>query len=76
MATVRIKFRSSQENTKGFCELMKNTRVVCFADSTYQIPKSALKILDREKLKYEVVKEEGMDRVYKALRDTLAAKLQ
>ena len=75
MSMVKIRFKNDEDDTRGFYELMKRTRVLCFAHDVYQVPKSALKILDRKGLQYEILSEEGLDHAYKALRDSVTSKV-
>jgi hypothetical protein len=75
MKMVKIKFADSATEAKGFVALAKQVRVICFADKTYEIAKSGLKILDDLKIPYEVLREEGFDRAYHALRNPVASKV-
>ena len=75
MQMVRIKFGDPAKEAKGFVALAERIRVICLSDSTYEIAKSGLKILDDLGIDYEVVAEEGFDRACHALRNSPAAKV-
>jgi len=73
MKMVRIKFADPKKEAQGFVALAKQARVVCFADGTYSIGRSHLKILDKLGIAYKVVTEEGFDHVSRSLRNPVAA---
>ena len=73
---VKIRFTDPSKEAEGFVALAKQVRVVCFADDTYEIAKSHLKILDDLNIPYEVITEEGFDHVCHALRNSLTAQVQ
>lgn len=75
MQMVRIRFPDSTKEAEGFVMLAKQVRVICFADNTYEIAKSHLKILDDRGIPYEIVMEEGFDRACHALRNSFAAQV-
>ena len=75
MQMVKIRFGDPAKEAKGFVALAKNMRVICLANSTYEIAKSGLKILDDLGIDYEVLAEEGFDRACHALRNSPAAKV-
>ncbi|MEW6419222.1 MAG: hypothetical protein AB1480_14100 [Nitrospirota bacterium] len=70
MKMVRIKFTSTENDAIGFLELSKRIRVVCLHDDTYEIPFSALNMLDALNIPYEVIATEGLDNVLRKIRDT------
>ena len=72
---VRIRFGDAATEAKGFVALAERMRVICLADSTYEIAKSGLNILDDLGIDYEVLAEEGFDRACHALRNSPAAEL-
>jgi len=73
MKLVKIQFADSASEAKGFVALAKEGRVVCFSDQTYEVAKPQLKILDRLRISYHILTEEGFDDVCHALRNSLAA---
>ena len=75
MRMVRLRFRDTSQEAEGFIVLAKRIRVICFADKTYEIPKSGVQILDDLAIAYEVIAEEGFDRACRALRDSLASQV-
>jgi hypothetical protein len=75
MKMVRIKFVDATKEAEGFVALDKRVRVICFADKTYEIPQSGLKILEQLRIAYQVLAEEGFDRACHALRNPLASKV-
>lgn len=75
MKMVKIKFVDAAKEAEGFVALAKRGRVICFADQSYEIAKSGLKILDQLGIAYEVLAEEGFDRACHALRNPVAAKV-
>jgi hypothetical protein len=72
---VKIRFGDTVTEAKGFLALAERMRVICLADSIYEIAKSGLKILDDLGIRYEVLAEEGFDRACHALRNSSAAKV-
>ena len=75
MQMVRIRFPDARQEAEGFVALAKRLRVICFADNTYELGKSGLRILDELGISYEVIVEEGFDRACHALRNSAAAKV-
>ena len=75
MHLVKIRISNHGDEAKGFLALAKQGKVVCFADHTYEIAKSHLKILDDLDIAYEVISEEGFDRVCHALRNPTASQV-
>src|SRR6266446_571697 len=75
MQMVRIKFANAAKEAEGFLALARQLKVICFADNTYEFPKSGLKILDELAIPYEVTAAEGFDRACHALRNSLASKV-
>ena len=75
MQMVKIKFTDPATEAEGFVTLAKRVGVICFANRTYEIPKSALSILDEKSIAYEVVVEEGFDSVCNTLRNSLASQI-
>lgn len=56
MQMVKIRFTDPAKEAEGFVALAKQVRVICFADDTYEITKSHLKILDDLNIPYEVMR--------------------
>ncbi len=52
---VKFRFRDATTEAEGFVALAKRVHVLCFADDTYEIAKSHLKILDNLNIPYEVL---------------------
>jgi len=75
MQMVRIRFKDAAKAAEGFVALARRIRVICFADETYELAKSGLKILDDLGIAYEVIAEEGFDRACHALRNSLASQV-
>ena len=75
MIMARIRFTAGRREAEGFLALAKRTRVVSFDDDTYDVPKSALSVLDDLGIGYAILSEEGLDGVRLALRDTLTAQV-
>ena len=75
MTLVKIKFKTKKDKVKGFYDLITRRRVVSLPDDVFQVPKSALRGLNRKRLKYDVLAEEDLDHAFKTLRDSLAAKV-
>jgi hypothetical protein len=55
--------------------LAKRVKVICLADQSYQIAKSALSILKELGIDYEVLAEEGLDRACHSLRNSSTSKV-
>jgi len=71
----RIKFDSAEDETNGIYELMTRGKVVCFPDGVYEVPDRLLSVIDEKGISYTVLKREGEDGVYQALRDAVAAEV-
>jgi hypothetical protein len=56
-----MKFADPAREAEGFVALAKRTKVICFADNTYEIAKSSLTILEEIGLLGEVFVEELFD---------------
>jgi len=72
MSMVRIKFTDPAREAEGFVALSKQARVVCFADSTYEVTETHLRILNDLNISYQIIASEGFDHVCQALRNSLA----
>lgn len=70
---VKIKFRNPTHDAQGALALAKRCRVICLPDDTYEVPASALAILDELRLPYHILETEGFDYAVRALRNTPAA---
>lgn len=75
MKMVRIKFKDYQNDAVGFLELSKRVSVICLPEDTYEIPSSALVVLDGLNISYTVVETEGFDNAIRKIRDTASAKI-
>jgi len=75
MKMVRIKFKGTENDAIGFLELSKRIRVVCLPEDTYEIPFSALKMIDSLDIPYTVIETEGFDNAIRKIRDTASAKI-
>jgi len=75
MKMVKIKFKNSENDAVGFLELSKRIKVVCLPGDTYEIPFSALGMLDALNIPYEIIQTEGLDNVLRKIRDTASAKI-
>jgi len=75
MRMVRVKFKDSKNDAVGFLELSKRLRVICLPDDTYEIPSSALAVLDTLNISYTVVDTEGFDNAIRTIRTTASAKI-
>lgn len=75
MKMVRIKFNGTENDAVGFLELSKRISVVCLPEDTYEIPFSALEILDSLNIPYTVIETEGFDNAIRKIRDTASAKI-
>lgn len=75
MKMVKIKFKTRENDAVGFLELSKRIRVVCLPDDTYEIPFSAINMLNALSIPYEVIETEGLDNVLRKIRNTASAKI-
>jgi len=75
MKMVRIKFKGTENDAIGFLELSKRIRVVCLPGDTYEIPFSALDMIDSLNIPYTVIETEGFDNAIRKIRDTASAKI-
>lgn len=73
MVMVKIRFRTEEEDTRGFYLLMRRGQVVCLPDGIYEIQENLLEVLEEAGIPYEVIEREGIDGAYKTLRDLVAA---
>jgi len=69
MKMIRIKFKKDKDEAIGLLELSKKVRIVCFQDDTYEIPFSALEIINALNIPYEIIKTEGFDNVLRKVRN-------
>lgn len=76
MQMIRIRFKNEKDNIKGFCELAKRVKVICFPNDIYEIGERGLSILDNLKIKYEILQTEGFDYAYATIRNSLATQVQ
>ncbi|MBI4689222.1 MAG: hypothetical protein HY754_02980 [Nitrospirae bacterium] len=72
---VKIKFKDANDDAVGFLELSKRTRVICLQNDIYEIPFSALTVLDAINIPYEIIQVEGLDNVLRKIRDTASVKI-
>ena len=75
MKMVRIKFKGTENDAIGFLELSKRIRVVCLPEDTYEIPFSALAMIDSLNIPYTVIETEGFDNAIRKIRATASAKI-
>lgn len=75
MEMVRIKFKDKETDAKGLCELVKRMKVICLPDNVYEISLRGIKILDALKIDYQILKKEGFDYAYSAIRNSVASQV-
>ena len=75
MKMVRIKFKGTENDAIGFLELSKRIRIVCLPEDTYEIPFSALAMVDSLNIPYTVIETEGFDNAIRKIRATASAKI-
>ena len=73
MKMVKIKFQDPGEDAQGALELAKRFTVICLPQDTYEVPETALAILDELHLAYCLLETEGFDHAVRALRNPLAS---
>ncbi|MBU0567496.1 hypothetical protein KJ693_03905 [bacterium] len=75
MEMVKIKFKDKEADAKGLCGLAKRMKVVCLPDDVYEISSRGLKILDTLNIDYQILKKEGFDYAYSAIRNSVASQV-
>jgi hypothetical protein len=67
MQMVKIKFQNPAQDAQGALELAKHFTVICLPEDTYEVPATALAVLDELHLSYCLLETEGFDRAVRAL---------
>ena len=73
MQRVKIKFQNPAQDAQGVLELAKHFTVICLPEDTYEVPATALAVLDELHLSYCLLETEGFDRAVRVLRNSLAS---
>jgi hypothetical protein len=72
MQMVKIKFQNLQDDAQGSLALGKRFSVICLPEDTYEVPSTALAVLDEMQLPYQVLETEGFDHAVRTLRNPSA----
>jgi len=76
MTLVKIQIPDRKQSAMGMLEMSLHGRVDCYADNTYIVHESSLKVLDKLGIRHIELERGGPGFAEKTLRDTLAAHVQ
>lgn len=68
----RIRFPDRESRILGIHQLMQKTRVVCLANEEYIVAKTALSILEKKGIAFEIICETNLDETLADLKDSAA----
>ncbi len=69
MQMVKIKFQNPQDDAQGSLALAKRFSVIYLPADTYEVPSTALAVLDELQFPYQVLETEGFDHAVRTLRN-------